>query len=153
MKTGIRQVIEEAWNKGNFDVLDELLAADYVYHVPPLPDVKGIEAYKQRIKEYRSAYPDLHITIHDIIVEENISVVRWTLQGTHKGTFSSIPIPPTGKKVKFLGCDMSYWKDGKVVEDWNHADFLGYMKQFGFKLVPPQQEEEKTEEGTEEEGK
>ncbi|NIM11618.1 MAG: DUF4440 domain-containing protein [Candidatus Aminicenantes bacterium] len=146
MKTAGRRIIEEAWNKGNFDVLDEFLAADYVYHIPPLPDVKGIEAYKQRIKEYRSAYPDLQITINEIIVEGDISALRWTLKGTHTGQFPSIPIPPTGKQVEFTGCDLAYWKDGKIVEDWNHADFLGYMQQLGFKLIPPQKEEKEKKE-------
>jgi steroid delta-isomerase-like uncharacterized protein len=153
LKTAVQQVIEEAWNKGNFDVLEKTTAEGYVYHIPPFPDVKGLEGYKQRIKDYRSAFPDLKISVDEVIVQGNTVAVRWTLTGTHKGQIPTLPIPPTGKKVVLKGCDMSHWKDGKNIEEWNYADFLGYLKQLGFKVVPPQTEEEKKEEEMKEEEK
>jgi len=72
----IRKIIEEAWNKSNLDVLDELFASDYVYHIPPLPDVEGLKAYKQRIASYRNAFPDLQITIDEIAIEGNTAAFR-----------------------------------------------------------------------------
>jgi len=147
LKTTITQVIEEAWNKGNFDVLDNVIAEGYVYHIPPYPDANGLEEYKQRIKSYRSAYPDLKLAVDgEIIIQGDWAALRWILTGTHTKPIPSIPIPPTGKKIVIKGCDMSHWKDGKILEEWNYADFLGYMKQFGFKMVPPQIEEETKEE-------
>jgi steroid delta-isomerase-like uncharacterized protein len=154
IKTAINQVIEEAWNKGNLDVLDNLVAEGYVYHIPPYPDAKGLEAYKERIKMYRSAFPDFKLAVEgEILIQGDWAALRWVITGTHTNPLPSIPIPPTGKKVVLKGCDMSHWKDGKSVEEWNYADFLGYLQQFGFKMVPPEVEEEKKEEEVKEEEK
>ncbi|MCP5051458.1 MAG: ester cyclase [bacterium] len=117
-----------------------------MYHIPPYPDAKGLEAYKERVKMYRSAYPDLKLTVDgEIVIQGNHSALRWTITGTHTNPIPSIPIPPTGKQIVIKGCDMGLWKDGKIIEEWNYADFMGYMKRFGFKLVPPMMEEEKKE--------
>jgi steroid delta-isomerase-like uncharacterized protein len=149
MKTAINQVIEEAWNKGNLDVLDNLVAEGYVYHIPPYPDAKGVEAYKERIKMYRNAFPDFKLAVEgEILIQGDWSALRWVITGTHTNPLPSVPIPPTGKKIVLKGCDMGQWKDGKILEEWNYADFLGYLKQFDFKMVPPQVEEEKKEEET-----
>lgn len=154
LKAAVKQIIEEAWNKGNFDVLENVISEGYVYHIPPYPDTKGIEAYKERIKNYRSIYPDFNLAVDgEIIIQGNWVALRWIITGTHTEPIPSIPIPPTGKKIILTGCDMSHWKDGKCLEEWNQADFLGYMKQFGFEMVPPQMETEKEGEEAKEEEK
>ncbi|MBT4484299.1 MAG: SnoaL-like domain-containing protein [Candidatus Latescibacteria bacterium] len=132
-----RLVTDEAWNKGITDVLDEHYSADYVYHIPPFPDVVGIEAYKKRIADYRSTYPDLHLTIDELIILNNKSVIRWTMQGTHTGRSDTYPYPPTGKRVSMTGCTVSHRVNGKVVEEWNHGNILGFIQQLGHKVSPP----------------
>jgi predicted ester cyclase len=92
-----RRLVEEVWNKGNLAVADELLAAGYVFHHPAGQVLHGPEEYKQLANAARSAFPDIHFTIDDIVVEGDKVVYRWTLFGTHKGEFSGIP--PTDKKV------------------------------------------------------
>ena len=154
LKTAVKQIVEEAWNKGNLDVLDNIIAEGYVYHIPPYPDAKGLEAYKERIKNYRGSYPDFKLVVDgEIIIQGNQVALRWIITGTHTQPIPSIPIPPTGKKIVLTGCDVSHWKDGKCIEEWNHADFLGYMKQFGFKMVPPQVETEEEDAAKETEEK
>ena len=137
LKATIRRVNDEAWNKGNLDALDELYAADYVYHRPPFLDVEGLEAFKQYIADLRTAYADLQLTLDEIIVEGNTSTSRWTYRGTHKGRSPAFDIPPTGKQVTFTGCTVNHWVEGKIVEDWNSIGYLDLLQQLGFKIVPP----------------
>ena len=136
-KAFARQEIDEAWNKGNLDVLDEHYAADFILHMPPNPDIEGLEAYKQFIEGMRSGYPDLQMTIDEIIDEGDIGSMRYTFQGTQTGQSPTLGIPPTGKKVTFTGCSVSHWVDGKIVESWNYVDYLGLMQQLGFTITPP----------------
>jgi predicted SnoaL-like aldol condensation-catalyzing enzyme len=62
-KAIVRRLIEEAWNQGNLDVLDEIVATDYIRHDPLNPGVRGKEAFKQLIATYRAVFPDVHITL------------------------------------------------------------------------------------------
>ena len=81
----------EAFNEGNVDAMDELVTDSYVRHDPNSPEVRGPEEEKQLIAMYRSAFPDLHFTIEDMIAEGDRVVVRYTIHGTHKGELLSIP--------------------------------------------------------------
>jgi len=103
------------------DSLDELFAPAVIFHVPPYPDVKGLEEGKQFVRGVRSAFPDLQLVIEEIIVEGSTSVVRFTLRGTNTGPYPLVP-SPTGKQVTWAACEVMHWEGGKVVEDWVHAD-------------------------------
>src|SRR5512138_2754581 len=98
-KAIIRRFFEEAFDKGNLTVLDEIVAPDQVNGGPgALPGMpSGPEGSKMLITAYRSAFPDLHFTIDEQIAEGDTVVTRWTAQGTHNGEFASIP--PTGKSA------------------------------------------------------
>jgi steroid delta-isomerase-like uncharacterized protein len=141
IKANLQKEIGEAWNKGNVDVLDELYASDMVYHIPPYPDVVGLEAYKKFILGNRSSYPDIMLTIQEVIVEGNSGSMLWTYEGTQEGGSPVFGIPPTGEHVIFKGCAFFHTQDGKTVETWNYVDWVGLMKQLGFTITPPQQEE------------
>ncbi|MFC1528358.1 ester cyclase [Candidatus Latescibacterota bacterium] len=131
-----RLVIEEAWNKGNLDVMDEHYAPDYVYHQTPFPDIQGLDAYKQFITDNRTNYPDIRQAIDDIVVEGDKVVIRGTYQGTQEGTSPTLGIS-TGKRVDFKWCIVSRKVNGKTVEDWAYVDWLGFMQQLGYKMNPP----------------
>ncbi|MBA7647627.1 hypothetical protein ES703_55404 [subsurface metagenome] len=103
-----------------------------------LPDSEGLEAYKQYIEDTRSAYPDLQFTIEEIIVNGDTTAVWFTFRGTHKGQSTTFPFPPTGKEVTMMGCTVGHWVEGKAVEQWIYADWLGLMQQLGFTLTPLQ---------------
>ena len=132
----IKKTYEEAYNKGNFKVLEGIFNADYQRHQPPMRSVKGLAAYKEFIKNVRSAYAGFEIRIDDIIVEGDKSVTRITLKGKHTGQAPTLQAPPTGKQIEMLGCVVSYWKGGKVVEEWVYNDYLGLMQQFGVIPLP-----------------
>ncbi len=95
----------------------------------------AIETAKQFIAASRNSYPDLQVTVDEIIVEANTVVTRWTFQGTQKGESPSTGASPTGKKITFSGCTVGHFMDDKIVEEWEYGDYLGLSQQLG--IVPP----------------
>jgi len=129
-KALIRRVNEEAINGGNLALLDELVGSDYVEHDPNYPQlVRGAEGLKQYFQTFRSAFPDLHFTIEDIIGEGDTVAVRQTGRGTHQGELFGIP--PTGKQLTVTGMTCQRFVNGKPVEIWVNADNLGMLQQLG----------------------
>lgn len=129
-KAIFRRIVEEGFNKGNLAIVDELVATNHVNHTD---NVHGPEEYKQFITMYRTAFPDLHMTIEDQIAEGDKVVNRWTSRGTHKGDLMGIP--PTGKQTTVTGMYVARIIGGKIVEEWGNFDALGMMQQLG--VVPP----------------
>ncbi len=125
----VRRAIEEIWDKGNFALVDELYAAHYVDHTP-LPE---IPSNRQGIKEtsslYHKAFPDLRITVEDLVAEGDRVCARFVAQGTHKGELQGIP--PTGKPTRIMGFVESRLEGGKVVESWDLTDQFTLLQQLG----------------------
>ena len=129
-KALIRQVYEEAINQGNLALLDELVSSDYVEHDPNYPQpVRGAEGLKQYFQTFRSAFPDLHFTIEDIISEGDTVAVRQTGRGTHQGELFGIP--PTGKQLTVTAMIFHRFANGKPVENWVNSDSMGMLQQLG----------------------
>ena len=135
LKAKIYRITDEVWNKGNLDAIDEITDVEYVHHRPPFGDYKGLDAWKQVIADARSSYPDCRLTIDDLIIEGDISAIRWTFQGTQKGPSVTTGAPPTGKVMTMTGCNICRWRDGKAVEEWENGDYLGALQQIG--VIPP----------------
>lgn len=127
-KAIMRRGIEEVWNKGNFDVIDELIASDFVGHQPP-DENHGPEGVKRFFRLMRSAFPDIHFKIEDQIAEGDKVVTRWTASATHQGEFQGVPA--TGRPGVVTGMTINRFADGKVVEGWTNLDGLGLMRQLG----------------------
>jgi len=128
--------MEVAFSQGNMDVVDELIAPDYVHHFPDDPEggVRGPEGMKELIGSFRSAFPDIEFIIDEQVAEEDKVVMRITARGTHEGELQGIP--PTGRRVTLMGMVMSRSAGGKMVESWELYDNLGMMQQLG--LAPGQ---------------
>jgi len=118
----------EAVNQKNLAVFDELLTPDVVFHSASTT-MQGLEAYKQLLSVYLTAFPDLQFTIEDMIAEGDTVVVRYTTRGTHQGNFRGIP--PTGKQVSGTGMFIDRLVNGKAVEQWINGDDLGLLQQLG----------------------
>lgn len=119
---------------GNLDVVDELLATDFIAHMSGLPKpIRGVEAFKQYVSAHAVAFPDLHYTFEDEIAEGDKVVLRWTGRGTHTGEFMGIP--PTGKQITISGVNTYRIASGKVVEEWSDFDRLDMLQQIG--VIPP----------------
>ncbi len=115
--------------------MDELFAPNFVLHDPSVPqEVRGIEAMKQYITMYRTAYPDTRFVVEDQIAEGDRVVTRWTGQGTHQGELMGIS--PTGNRVTVTGIEFDRVSGGKLQETWVNYDALGMMQQLG--AVPQQ---------------
>lgn len=123
-----RRFWEEIFNQKNLAAIDELCTADFVYHSAAGP-IHGSEAFKQFLRMYFHAFPDLHILIEDHIAEEDKVVVRNTVTGTHQGALMGIA--PTGKRMRLSSIHVTRLVNGKGVEDWGNEDMLGLMQQLG----------------------
>lgn len=146
LKANVQKEIGEAWNNQNLDVLDTLYEPDFAYHVPPYLDIVGLDAYKAYIKSNQTGYPDLKITIKNIIIEGNSGAMMWTYEGTHTGDSPTLGVSATGKHVVFSGCAFfRVNEEGKTVETWNYVDWVTLMTQMGFTITPPQSPEQPEE--------
>jgi steroid delta-isomerase-like uncharacterized protein len=131
-KALVRRYLEEVFNKENLAVIDEIDSPDYVAHLSGYPPLNR-EGLKETLTIFRAAFPDLRVTIEDLVAEGDKVVHRSTFNGTHRGNFQGIPA--TGKAFAITGMNISRISSGKIVEDWNLIDFLGLMQQIG--VVPP----------------
>lgn len=126
----IKRYFEEAWNQGKLEVLDEIIAQNYVNHNPgmpnPLPGPKGL---KPIIAGLRKAFPDLHFTIKNMVVTENQVAIHSIMSGTHEGDLFGLPA--TGKKVHVNQLQIERIENGKIVKHWHQSDDLGMMRQLG----------------------
>lgn len=134
----ILQRIYEVFNAGDLVPLDQLIAADAVDHNPFPGQTPGLEGIKQMFTAFRTAFPDAHQTVEDMIAEGDKVVARVTLTGTQKGAFMGIA--STGKKVTVTGIDIVRFANGKAVEHWGNEDDLGMMQQLG--ALPPMEKKE-----------
>jgi steroid delta-isomerase-like uncharacterized protein len=126
-KAIVRRLFEEPW-KGNLEVVDELIASDYVGHDPANPEpLRGPEGVKEFISTYRAAFPDSRITVEQQLAEGDLVATRWSGRGTHEGELMGIQ--PTGKQVTISGLTISRLVGGKVVEEFQNWDNFGMLQQ------------------------
>jgi steroid delta-isomerase-like uncharacterized protein len=134
-KTVSRRVVEEIFNRGELELADELVTADYVGHDPASPElIMGPEGVRRQAAGYRAAFPDMRLTIEDEIAEGDKVVTRWTGRGTHAGDFFGIA--PTGKETTVTGVTIDRLIDGKIVESWTNWDTFGLLQQLGVIAEP-----------------
>jgi steroid delta-isomerase-like uncharacterized protein len=118
-------------NETRFDKLDEIFSPKIIWHDPLLPtgEVRGIEGFRNVPEMFRSAFPDLHVTVEDQIQENERVVTRFTIDGTNKGEL--LGVSATGRKFKVSGISIIRFEQGKAVEEWIEEDGLGLMRQLG----------------------
>lgn len=134
-KQVFRQLIEEGFNKGNLGALDELCAPGFSEHQNGImpPTVDGL---KGAILSLRNPFPDLNLTIEEIITSGDKTWARITGRGTHQGTFMGQA--PTGKSFAITVVDICRFENNKIAEHWGVADRLSMMAQLGLLPRPPQ---------------
>lgn len=131
----VKRFFEEVWNKGNLEVVDEVLAPGFTDHNLPPGARKGLQGYKANVNNFRSAFPDITYSLDHIVTEGDRVAIRLTGKGTHKGLFMGIPA--TNKQVTFGGMTFVRIEDGKVVERWGLADIPSLLKQISPDSGPP----------------
>lgn len=131
----VRRFYEEVWNRGDVEVALEVFADDYVRHdLRPTQALPGPEGQMKIASEFRAAFPDLRMELDLILGEDDLVAARWTTDGTNTGPWGGRPA--TGKPARFSGVNIFRFRDGKVVELWNHRDDLGLMQQLGAEIFP-----------------
>ncbi len=122
--------MEEGWNKGRLNVVDELMSPRCRFHDPVFPSLKeGAENYKQHMQTCKNGFPDLNFTIEDTIAERNEVVLHWSARGTHRGPF--LGMPATNKTGNVSGTSILRIENGKIVEHWSDWNLLTLMEQLG----------------------
>jgi steroid delta-isomerase-like uncharacterized protein len=129
----VRRIFDEVFNQHSLAVVDELYAADFCYHAPRLPDLDR-EDLKQEFSAYLAAFPDTRVSVEDIFGAGDRVATRFTLRGTHQGEYMGVP--PTGKPVTLTAILIQRLAGGKVVEDWEWPDNLGFLVQLGVVSLP-----------------
>ena len=137
-KSLVHRYVEQILNRGNMAVADELLAPDYRRHISPTTAPLSVDVQKQRLAGIRTAFPDWHLTVEDMIADGDRVAFRATIRGTHKGTFQSIA--PTGKAVTVSALDIVRIENGKLVEHWGGPDLLNLLQQLGAVISPGPQD-------------
>jgi steroid delta-isomerase-like uncharacterized protein len=127
-KAIIQRFYQEVVNQGNIDLVEVLMVDDYIEHGNPAGS--GIQGFRQFFQGLGKAFPDLQITVEDLIAEGDKVVARVTVNATHQGVFMG-SIEPTGKRVSFTGVDIFQLADGKIIGRWNQRDLLGLVQQLG----------------------
>ncbi len=129
-KAVISRLFTEVFGAGNMDALDDILAAEVVWHDATAQETKrGSENVRQVAILFRTAFPDARFPLYDLIAEGDKVVARWGLRGTHRAEF--LGIPGTGRSVEVSGMVIYRLAGGKVVEYWGNCDTLGLMQQLG----------------------
>ena len=128
-KATCRRFVEEALNPANFDLVDELCTEDFINHgTPPgvSPNRDGLKQYMARV---RTAFPDFHATIENMVAEDDLVIFYAKGWGTHEGSLRGED--PTGKRVESTSFTMHRMRDGKIAERWYMANHLELMREIG----------------------
>ena len=125
----ILRLYSEVFTRWNLDVVDEIIAPEFVGHEMPPGTPAGPAGFKQFYGWLRTSFPDLRYVVDDVIAEGDKIVVRWTWRCTHKGEFMGIPA--TGKRATVTGMAIYRVAGDKCVERWVELSLLGLLQQLG----------------------
>ena len=128
-KQFMRRFVDEVINAKNLDALDEMVAEDFIEHVPFPGQGPGREGLRTAIHGFLIAFPDLRWTIAEQIAEGDTVVSRFTIRGTHRGDF--LGIAATGKPINVWGVVINVVRDGKFAESRIILDMMTMLKQLG----------------------
>lgn len=126
-KAVVQRFVDEVLNGQSVEAADEILAPDHILNYMLLPEpMIGAKAWEQSVAGYWSAFPDMVVTIDNMIGEGDQVAARWTAVATHKGALMGIP--PSGRKVTWIGQGVYRIVNGQIVEQWGIDDAMGLMQ-------------------------
>ncbi len=132
-KENLNRLIEQVWNNGKLNAVDELVAPTYTIHHDPGDPWEGKtldrDQYKQRVLYSRNAFPDLNFNINEFVPTENRVAISWFLTGTHLGNLAEVPA--SGKEISISGLIIYYFENGKISGHWQVIDQLAFIAQIG----------------------
>lgn len=122
----IRRFFEDVVGRGDIDLIDALAVEDYLDHVALPGQAPNRDGLKWRIGVIRGALSPRH-TLHDVLVDDDLVAVRWTLRGEHTGPF--IGLAATNKPFELDGIELYRMRDGRMAEHWNVVDLFRFYTQ------------------------
>lgn len=129
-KALVSRAIEEGFNGGNLGVAEELFTPDYEVHAPGLDNLpRGPQAFQAAIGLWRTAFPDIHMSVQEMVGEGDRVVNRFITKGTHDGPLMGVP--PTGRPITVYGMEMHRIENGRVAESWIGDDVPTILMQLG----------------------
>jgi predicted ester cyclase len=133
LKALLYRITEEIWNQGNVELIDELIADDFIDNIE-MPGIEGTgkERYRASVVMMRNAFPDYRNPIDFVVAEGDIVATFGRTTGTHKGEFMGLA--PTGRQIDLLAIGALRFRNGQAVERWGVGDNLLMMQQLG--LIP-----------------
>lgn len=133
-KAVVRRLFDEVWNGRNYDHIDELYAADYVFDYRPYSEPKGRETIPEAVERAYASFPDYHEELVQLVAEDDTVVVHMRITGTQRGPWG--PVPPTGKPVDYEEIAILKFRDGQVVHQHGIVDNLSALRQLGVIPAP-----------------
>lgn len=129
-KALVRRLYDEVWNKRRIETVHELISPSHALSGSLFTDsAVGPEAYKRILTQFIAAFPDLRVSVGDMIAEKDQVVVSWAISGTHKREFQGVPA--TNKKVSVDGVTIHQIARGRILDSDVRMDHLGLLQQLG----------------------
>jgi steroid delta-isomerase-like uncharacterized protein len=115
-KAVVRRWVDEVWNQGKFEAIDELAAPEYVMHYFAMDGDVDLNTYKQLFALFQTAFADVKMEIEELLVDGDKVTAQILQQATHVGELMGVP--PSGKRASQRALAIYRVKDGKLVESW-----------------------------------
>ncbi len=130
----------EYWNTSEFTGIEEIIHPDFeMRSTPEFKPEKGVDNFKEHVIKLRTAYPDFHMDIKELIFDSDKVAGLWTISATNTGAGMH---PPTGKHIEVIGMSIIHFEEGKIRDEWVAGNSLFWMTQLGFELIPPKTDSE-----------
>jgi steroid delta-isomerase-like uncharacterized protein len=123
----VQRFIGDCWAGGDLSRIGEFLPPGYVEHNLLPGQEPGLEGYKRRYLMLRAAFPDMRVTIDDMLAEGDRVMARVTIEGTHLGPF--LGQPASGRIVRMAAINVYRVANGRIVERWGVQDLYGLLRQ------------------------
>lgn len=131
VKSLIRRYYSEAWNAWSVSALEELIAPNIAFHGSIGTAVNGIAEFKQYVNRIRSAFPDFHNQVEELIAEDTKVAARVTYTGTHRGELFGFP--GTGNRITYQGLAIFEFQEGKILRGFVLGDAETLKRRLGQK--------------------
>jgi steroid delta-isomerase-like uncharacterized protein len=128
-ETVVRRYYDELWNRWRLDLAGELLAADVTFRGSLGPELRGVDAFTRYVGRVRSAFPDFHNAVDDLLPAGDQVVARLTYRGTHRGPIFGLA--PTGRRVTYPGMAWFRLAGGRIVAAWIVGDTGRLLRDLG----------------------
>lgn len=122
---------QRAWNEHDLGALDETHAPWFAQNGVAI----GVHKFRESMTEFLRSFPDMRVTIEDLIAVQDKVLARVTYSGTHLGDYRGIP--PTRRAISVTGLELFLVGDGRIVQHWHETDHLGILEQIGCTVAPP----------------